>query len=288
MPSFRFIHYTGRCVPLLMVTSFVGFISDNIWAERISVGSFGALFILGGYGALLGLKGVRGSLFMKCPFCPAKGRFAYSKNLGGHLECDHCGVVRGSGLLKARLVCGKLNTAENHEEHATMSALSPARTIGAAPPNLRGRVCPARPHDYRSLVHSPLLIFLPDHSRGVVLFHGGVLASGHPTRGHRGQHGAGFADPSPGPILDDGGYLEPSLSFRRFIPGLFRAARGSQGTLKQSGEKCRSGSDQSARAVAAARRYCCRKCSASSLASRTSSTLFLEFNATFTRLNICS
>jgi ribulose-phosphate 3-epimerase len=52
--------------------------------------------------------------------------------------------------------------------------------------------------------------------------------------------------------------------------------------------KCLTAQDQPPRTISIARSYCRLNCSASSLASRTSSTLFLELSAGFTRLNICS
>ena len=55
-------------------------------------------------GAYLGILMSFGRLRMSCPFCGKSGRVGGSKAKGMWMECDSCGFIHGSGLLRMKIV----------------------------------------------------------------------------------------------------------------------------------------------------------------------------------------
>ena len=124
MIPFRLWYYFGLYAPLLFVGFLVSlFFPENPVARGIGVGALGLLIPAGVFGAYLGIKLRRGPLLMRSPFCDGAGQVGFSKVLGMHLNCPHCGSVRGHGFLKVQLAHGPLTHSEQDEEAARPGGL---------------------------------------------------------------------------------------------------------------------------------------------------------------------
>jgi hypothetical protein len=72
-----------------------------LWIQPIA---FFVLIALGFVGAIMGVIFVFGRLQIQCPFCKFKGVPNVNKNSEISLICTACGLIRGGGFLKLKLV----------------------------------------------------------------------------------------------------------------------------------------------------------------------------------------
>jgi hypothetical protein len=73
----------------------------NPLLDQIAAGALALLLLLGLWGALLALLLLFTPFRWKCPRCGSrKTEFGVSKEEGGWLDCDSCGVLRETGFLK--------------------------------------------------------------------------------------------------------------------------------------------------------------------------------------------
>jgi hypothetical protein len=104
---FRVWYYLCIAVaPVLFVLVFVGFLFTG-QSSALAVVAVAALYVLvalGITGAILAILLLFCGLRLRCPFCGERGDFWGDKASGPCLQCEHCGLVHGTGFLKLRLV----------------------------------------------------------------------------------------------------------------------------------------------------------------------------------------
>ena len=80
---------------------------------RLRLGAMCILIPLCFIGAFMAILMAFGKLKMLCPFCGRSGRIRGGRRRGIWLECESCGIVRGSGLLGLKIVRGDI--ADDHD-----------------------------------------------------------------------------------------------------------------------------------------------------------------------------
>ncbi|WP_395752248.1 hypothetical protein [Prosthecobacter sp.] len=109
MLSYRFCFYAIHTAPWVLG---VGWLMNVLFFPRQSCGDTspmdGVLIVLIGVyalvGGVLGVRLMRGSLALLCPFCSRPGRARLDRSEGLGMECPKCGEIRGGGRLGWEIV----------------------------------------------------------------------------------------------------------------------------------------------------------------------------------------
>lgn len=109
MLSYRFCFYTIHTAPWVLG---VGWLMGMLLFPRQSCGDtspmegvmVGLMVVYALVGGVLGVRLMRGSLALLCPFCSRPGYAHLDRSEGLGMECPKCGEIRGGGLLGWQIV----------------------------------------------------------------------------------------------------------------------------------------------------------------------------------------
>lgn len=112
MLSYRFCFYAIHTAPWVLVG---GWVLNMLLFPRLSCGDtspmegvmVGLVVVYALVGGVLGVKLMRGSLALMCPFCSRPGRAHLDRSEGLGMECPKCGEIRGGGRLGWKIVRDK-------------------------------------------------------------------------------------------------------------------------------------------------------------------------------------
>ncbi|MBN2582517.1 MAG: hypothetical protein JXL80_05570 [Planctomycetes bacterium] len=114
---FRLWHTVYLIVPAVIALYVAGQVYGDDHAVLAVASSVALIFLAVAVatGVVMGILMVCGKLRMKCPFCGSYGPAGGDKQTGMFMHCPECGLIRGVGFMKWRLVRGRDDTEPDDE-----------------------------------------------------------------------------------------------------------------------------------------------------------------------------